>query len=97
MQLVVPSAVTKAVSAATITFTTTSINRFFFITLNFQLSTFNYQLSTSEAPANALIPVSQVIVVVRAATTLRGSVTRGSVLSVTRRSVLGVLDVAAVA
>ena len=31
MQLVVPSAVTKAVRAATITFTTTSINRFFFI------------------------------------------------------------------
>ena len=38
MQLVVPSAVTKAVRAATITFTTTSINRFFFITLNYQFS-----------------------------------------------------------
>ena len=36
IQLVVPSAVTKAVSAATITFTTTSIIRFFFITLNFE-------------------------------------------------------------
>ena len=31
MQLVVPSAVTKAVRAATITFTTTSTIRFFFI------------------------------------------------------------------
>ncbi len=41
MQLVVPSAVTKAVRAATITFATTSINRFFFITLNYQLSTIN--------------------------------------------------------
>ena len=41
MQLVVPSAVTKAVRAATITFTATSINRFFFITLNYQLSIIN--------------------------------------------------------
>jgi hypothetical protein len=38
MQLVVPSAVTKAVSAATITFTATSTIRFVFITLNYQLS-----------------------------------------------------------
>ena len=53
IQLVVVTAVRKAVSAATITFTTTSINRFVFIIINYQLSTFNYQLSTSEAPANA--------------------------------------------
>ena len=38
IQLVVVTAVRKAVSAATITFTTTSINRFFFIIINYQLS-----------------------------------------------------------
>ncbi len=40
MQLVVPSAVKKAVRAATITFTTTSINRFFFIIFPFSLTKF---------------------------------------------------------
>ena len=45
IQLVVVTAVRKAVRAATITFTTTSINRFFFITLNYQLSIINYQLA----------------------------------------------------
>ena len=39
MQLVVPSAVKNAVSAATITFTASSIIRCFFITINCQLST----------------------------------------------------------
>ena len=37
MQLVVVSAVRKAVSAATAIFTATSINRFFFIIVNCQL------------------------------------------------------------
>ena len=39
MQLVVPSAVKNAVSAATNTFTASSIIRCFFITINCQLST----------------------------------------------------------
>ena len=39
MQLVVPSAVRNAVSAATNTFTASSIIRCFFITINCQLST----------------------------------------------------------
>ena len=58
IQLVVVTAVRKAVSAATITFTATSTIRFVFIIINYQLSTFrsalplgsprtiNYQLST---------------------------------------------------
>ena len=44
MHDVVPSAVRKAVSAATIIFATTSIIRFFFITLHFSLFTIHFSL-----------------------------------------------------
>ena len=44
MQLVVVMAVKKAVSAATITFTATSMILPFFIIANYQLSIINYQL-----------------------------------------------------
>ncbi len=65
MHEVVPSAVRKAVRAATITFTATSINRFFFIryfllqpsaiSLQSSLFTIHYSLFTrKEAPCGAL-------------------------------------------
>jgi len=52
MQLVVPSAVKKAVRAATITFTATSINRFFFIIFPFSLTKF---ISLTEVKATLSI------------------------------------------
>ena len=45
MQLVVPSAVINAVSAATITFTAISIKRFVFIRYSHKFSIFNFQFS----------------------------------------------------
>ena len=56
MQLVVVMAVRKAVSAATITFTATSMNRFFII-VHYQLSIINCE---------ALVFVQAVIVIVSA-------------------------------
>ena len=47
MHDVVPSAVRKAVSAATIIFATTSIIRFFFITLHSSLFTIHFSLEKS--------------------------------------------------
>ena len=59
MQLVVPSAVRKAVRAATITFTATSTIRFVFITINYPLGfaawlAKNYQLSTINYPLSII-------------------------------------------
>jgi hypothetical protein len=44
MQLVVPSAVMNAVSAATITFTAISIKRFVFIRYSHKFSIFNFSI-----------------------------------------------------
>ena len=49
---------------------------------NSQLSIINYQLSISVAPANALISVAQVVVVVRAAALVLTTILRGSALAI---------------
>ena len=60
MQLVVPSAVRNAVSAATITFTANSITLCFFIDINFFFSTTNFTNYTNFgcAQKNPLNPLS---------------------------------------